>query len=312
MRRVMQLLLGGVPMCDTTDRAIAATLADWQHEAGHADSAAARILVAGRSVLGVCRALGGSAVRQLPGEARSPFLWRVLIGTVLGACGMAYLFSWGLRPGTILAHPLLVGLSFAASMILVALPFFVFVAESTGRSLRRGPSVASGLVLAVLLLLFVFLLAPEVGNYQYSQFGRSAPGDLPPIPSPLRLLSGEPTLPLSFMFMATRGVNWLALTILVCGTAVLAYRVRLWAAECRFPGFVTVGAIVAVAALAFVLAFALTQLWRLQEIRLGPFTQPLIPLFLGAAAFVAAGWLARRTRVTGKSVDIMRAVGAVS
>ncbi len=304
MGRVMQLLLAGVPMCDRTDRAIAATLADWRHEAGRADSAAARVLVAGRSVVGVCRALSGSALRQLPGEARSPFLWRVLIGTVLGTCGIAYLFSLGLRPGTILAHPLLVSLSFAASMILIALPVFVFMAESTGRSARRGPSLASGLVLAVLLLLFVFLLVPEVGNYHYSQFGRSAPGDLPPIPSPLRLLSGEPTLPLSFMFMVTRGLNWLSLTFLVCGTAVLAYRVRLSAADSRLPAFVPVtGAILAVAVVPFGLALVFSALWSLHGIRLGPFTQQLIPLSLAASAFVAAGWLARRTTRQGGVCD---------
>jgi len=197
-------------------------------------------------------------------------------------------------------------------MVLIALPFFVFVAESTGRAVRSGPSLVSGFVLSTLLLLFVFLLAPEAGNYAYSQFGRAAPGDLPPIPSPLRLLRGEPSLPLSFMFVGTRVLTWLELTILVCGTAVLAYRMRLWAATRRCPAFVTVGAIVTVAILTFVSVFVLSMLLRSEGIRFGLFTQALIPMSVGATAFVAAGWLARRTRVPGNSAGVSGAIGEVS
>ncbi len=78
----MELVLGGLPETPAATRALAATMADWRHEAEKAGTATRRLRVATVGVLSVARVLIVSGIKEMPGAWSTPFLWR----TALMAC----------------------------------------------------------------------------------------------------------------------------------------------------------------------------------------------------------------------------------
>lgn len=91
MRRLLEFMLGGLPVSSAALQAIAATLADWRHETQRAQHVVARLLVALRSTLALGRVLGGSAICELRAEVRSPFLWRVAAGSLAMVVALGFL-----------------------------------------------------------------------------------------------------------------------------------------------------------------------------------------------------------------------------
>lgn len=291
MRRLVAFLLGGVPLCASTERAVAATLADWRHESGRGLAPAARVIVGARSVIALMRAVAGSAFRQLPGEFTSPFLRRLIVAGVLAIALFAWLVpaprgatSSGMYRAWL---SVLQSTSFAFQFALVV----VFASEVTGRQTRHGPSLAGGLMLSAMLFVALFVAVPETYNHFVLLTGQGYRWDgIPPMPSPIRLLIGGPTREISLAYVAFGVLNWLTLSLSAWAFAVLAFRVRQFASPHVVRRFVAVwGAIL------FVLSLIV-------GIRLAPQAlgfRAYVPFFLvyftlATGALAVSSWLSRR------------------
>lgn len=296
MRRLVTFLLGGVPLCASTEKVVAATFADWRHESARARTAGGRIIVGARSTFALVRALLGCAFQQVPSEARSPFVWRVVVAAVMTVAFFAWLEPQPSRYSTGTLDHVWLNVLFSINIALLLVLVVVFAAEATGRQARSGPSLASGAVLSAALFVTLFLVVPEAYNYVAQRTWSDAtwahvPGGLPPMTSPIRLLIGGPMREVSAAYVTFGILNWLALSLSMWAFVVLAFRVRRFASPHRVRRVVLVWS-------AILIVLTLTSAIRLAQSYLGP--DAFVPSFLiqftlAAGALTVSSWLSRRT-----------------
>jgi hypothetical protein len=299
MRRLVAMLLGGVPLCPSTERAIAATLADWRHEAGRTLSAAVRIGVSARYGVALARAVVGSALRQVPREVRSPFLWRLAVTAVLAIGLLAWLNPAPARVATGAFDHAWLSVLQATWLATMFVLLVVFVSEATGRPFRSAPSLTGGLMLAAALFGFTFVVLPEAINHFAMRaweavYWTGRADGLPPMVSPIRLLTGEPTQDLSWAYVSFGGLNWLGLSMAAWSFSVLAYRVRQYGGAHRVRRFLIVWSTI-LAVFLLVVAIRLIDAYSGARVDV-PLS--LLHLMLSVGALVASSWLARRARVS--------------
>jgi len=254
---MVEFFLAGVPTSPATSRALAATLADWGHESRLASSFWRRALVTATSGLAILRALVGAAVRELPGEVRSPFLLRTLAGSTGVIVVLAYLMPASRFAGVVPWHEF-VWLSVVSATIpvLIMLPLTVFVAECLGASRRAGPTLASLLALAGVVVLFQLIVLPEAITTQrqatWFMFANAATPAPPPVPSLVRLLTGGPVAHLPSTYWWTSVGLAVTFSVLCSCLAVLGCRIRKLGGGPRWthrvtPALICAGTVAAIA-----------------------------------------------------------------
>lgn len=231
MTRVMSLLFGGFPISPATVRALAATMADWRHEAARAGSTRRRVAVTLSSLTAIVRALVGSAIRDLPGEWRSPFLWRLTVSFGLVLVAAALLLPPSRFAGVATPVEVFV-LSLIRALIpaITLFPLMAFIVEATGSHKRRGPSLGGLLALVLGSFALLSVVLPEAGTFQrqatWLYFANASTPAPSAAPSLVRLLTGAETAALPLSYWIDQGLLLTSFTLASVCLAVLGYRIR--------------------------------------------------------------------------------------
>jgi hypothetical protein len=303
MRRLVELVLGGLPATPAATRAIAATMADWQHEAEKAGTATRRIRVATVGVLSVARVLIVSGIKEMPGAWSAPFLWR----TALMSCVILLWAIWHdppLRFVNVLGTRDLIILAVfrAAPAAVMLLPLAAFLSEALGSRDRVGPSTGA-LAAMMLVAALAAMLSPEFVHYQrhatWEHFANGAtPAPVAP-PSLVRLLSGGPTVALPPTRWMWFGALALWLAIATFSSSVLAYQAR---KRGSLGGWLVAMTPFASVFLATWIVWIVVRVFgplavRPEVFALFPLVSQFLTLFsLTMLPLVLAGYLARQTR----------------
>jgi hypothetical protein len=299
-------MLGAIPLSPAAQQAVAATFADWRHETAKSSHGIARLFVAMRSTLALIRVMAGNAVRELPMETRSPFIWRVAFGSVVVVLALGFFEPMfptvASGAGAVALMGLAQGLYFGGMFF----PLVVFAAEVTGRSTRRAPSLGSALVMAMAVLVWVAIVAPETLNFMWTIHGWGLRTEtLPPMPSFVGILTGAPTREVSLLFVVNRGLAWISVSVSLWSLAVLAYRIRAFAAGSTFRRMAIVWCAVLIATVAILTVAVLPQLTSLARV---PYARIVLLWVLAVGTFYAAALLARRSaaRTEALALQTMR------
>jgi hypothetical protein len=299
---LIAFMLDGLPLRPAAKRAVAATIADWSHEAERAPHQVARLGVATCSTVALVRVIASSATRELRSEVRSPFLWRTLV-----ACAVVVLLAGFIEP----MFPteargrwaeLMMGMAQGLYVGSIFIPLAVFAAEVTGRSSRQAPSLASAMVLAAAILMWVAVVAPETLNFMWTihQWGPDTEV-VPPVPSVVRWFTGEPTKQPTPLFIFNRALAWVCFSVSFWSLTVLAYRVRTFAAG-------SIGGKLAIVCgsvlLGGVLLPTVVIFPRLTAIGRVPYLWTGVIGLLSVAAFSAAAALARKTAARAEALAL--------
>ncbi len=279
----MQFVLGGLPTPPAATRALAATMADWRHEAAQAETVARNLGVAAVGLMSVARVLIVSGFKELPDAWSAPFLWR----TALMWCVVLLVTIWNdppLRFVDVLGTRDLIVLAIfrAAPAAVMLLPLAAFISEASGARTRVGPSTGA-LTVVTLVAAVAVLSSPEFVHYQrhasWEHFANAATPAPVAFPSLFRILSDGPTVPMTLTNWIAFGNGCLMLAAATVGLSALAYQVR----RRR-----SIGAWL-VALSPFVLIYVATVgLWSIARV-FAQFSLTVLP-------FILAGYLARQTK----------------
>lgn len=230
MRRLVHVLLGGIPTSPVASRALTATMADWRHEAETASSLARRLHVTLAGSTSVARVLVGISLKELPGAWKAPLLWRTAIALLTFVTAVA-VFDAPHRFTVVLSgwDLALFAAAKAVSAVFLVLPLVAFISEATGRRSRVAPSAGSFTVMAIAVAAMVSVL-PEFSTFEarmdWTHFANAATPPPVPLPSLYRLIAGETMAPTSIAFWSYLGSTFLILTVSTVALTVLAYQVR--------------------------------------------------------------------------------------
>lgn len=230
MRRLLGLLLGGIPTSPAAVRALAATMADWRHEADAASSLSRRLRISLVGSASVVRVVAGLALKELPDALRLPFIWRtalvfLLLVTVRSVLDpperfVDVLSGWDLG---------VLSISSAFQSVVLVLPAVAFVSEVSGRQSRKAPSIGAFALMAIVVALLVSAL-PELETFQrhatWAHFANAATPPPVPIPSVYRLLVGAPMSPMTPAAWLYFSTTFVTLALSTIGFSALAYQVR--------------------------------------------------------------------------------------
>lgn len=143
--------------------------------------------------------------------------------------------------------------------------------------------------MAIAVLIWVVIVAPETLNFMWT-IHRWGPEDTPPAPSVIRWFTGEPNRDISPLFLVNRGIAWVSFSAGFWSLAVLAYRLRRFAAGSTVRRTVIVWGSVL---LGSVLIPTLTILPRLMPLARVPYAGTLLIGISAFGAFAAAALIAR-------------------
>jgi len=167
--RLVRLLLSLLALDARGHRAVAATMADWEHELSRAASARRRLLVNLRSTFGVARTVAQVGVAESTTAAGGSFFWRL---AALAGLWVAWRLSSGVPVATerffLVTSDAKAWTLVAASLLqqgLVVFPLMVFLAEAVGRRRRVTPVVGTLVVLAAIGVVVGLVLLPASATY---------------------------------------------------------------------------------------------------------------------------------------------------
>lgn len=169
MIRFVRFLLSALALDARGHRAVAATMADWEHELQRAPSFHRRLLVNVRSALGVARTLLGVGVDESAAAAGSSFFWRL---AALAGLWVAWRLSAGVPVATerffLVTSDIKAWTLVAASLLqqgLIVFPLMVFLAEAIGRRRRVTPVAGTLIVLAAIGVVVGLVVLPASATY---------------------------------------------------------------------------------------------------------------------------------------------------